>query len=113
MKKSPYYWIAEELLGNPTLIEKPMFGCNAFYIDGKLKLALTQGKEKPWKGVLIPTFKEYHASLIEEIPELESHSILGKWLYLSDEAEAFEEAAFRLIELILENDFRIGVEPKS
>jgi hypothetical protein len=31
--------------------------------------------EKPWKGVLIPTFKEHHASLIEEIPELKSHSI--------------------------------------
>jgi hypothetical protein len=40
------------------------------------------------------------------------HEILGKWLYLPEEAEDFEEIATRLVDLITEEDPRVGVLPK-
>ena len=110
--KSPYYWIADPLLEQPSLIEKVMFGCDAFYLHGRLMLVLTPGREEPWKGVLLPTYKECHAALMGELPELVPHPILGKWLYLSEAAECFDEATETMVKRILRNDRQIGVEPK-
>lgn len=111
-KKSPYYWVVDRLLSEVSLVEKPMFGCDAFYLHGKLKLVLCPGKEEPWRGILIATSKEYHDSLIKDFPDLCSHQVLGKWLYLSESSDDFEEVGERLVRLILKNDIRIGVEPK-
>lgn len=88
-----------------------MFGCDALYLHGRLKLVLTAGGDEPWNGLLIPTFKEFQKSLITDFPELVSHSVLGKWLYLAAESEDFEKTADRIVSLILKDDERIGVEP--
>ena len=64
------------------------------------------------KGLLVPTGKKHHPSLQEELPELRVHTILGKWLYLPEEAEDFEEIATKLVDLITEEDPRVGVLPK-
>ena len=111
-KKSPYYWIADPLLEEPSLVEKAMFGCDALYLHGRLMLALTPGREEPWKGVLVATFREFHPALIAEFPELEPHAVLGKWLYLSEAAEEFDETAEGIVACVLRNDPRIGVEPE-
>ena len=89
-----------------------MFGCDAFYLYGKLVLVLAPGKEEPWKGVLVPTFRDFHDSLIAEFPELEPHELLGKWLYLSEASEGFDDTADGLVSRILRKDPRIGVEPE-
>ncbi len=109
--KSPYYWVADPLLEHPTLVEKPMFGCDAFYLHGRLKLVLCPGKEEPWRGILVPTFKEFHQALIKEMPGLEPHSVLGKWLYISEAADSFEDVGEKIAQLILRDDPRLGVEP--
>lgn len=38
---------------------------------------------------------------------------LGKWLYLPESGDDFEDATHALVECIVTNDPRIGVEPKS
>ena len=98
-------------MDHPTLIEKRMFGSDALYLHGRLKLVLTAGGDEPWNGVLIPTCKEFQKSLIEEFPELVPHSVLGKWLYLAEDSESFEKTADKIVSLILRDDQRIGVEP--
>ncbi len=111
--KSPYHWIADPLVEDVSLIERPMFGCDAFYLHGRLKLVLCPGKEEPWKGILIATSREFHDSLIADIPELSSHSVLGKWLYLPEKCDDFEEISEKIVGLILKDDIRIGVLPKA
>ena len=110
---SPYYWIAEELLEQPTLVEKRMFGCDALYLHGKLKLVLCPGKEEPWRGFLVATSRDNHNSLISQIPELTPHKVLGKWLYCSETEERFEDIAETILKLVLKDDPRIGVEPQQ
>jgi len=106
-------WIAEHLLvGRNDLIARKMFGCLACYLRGKLVLVLGD-KEDPWNGILLPTDHEHHESLIREIPSLHKHPVLGKWLYLSEKSDRFEEDSERITKLILLGDSRIGVEPKK
>jgi hypothetical protein len=47
-----------------------------------------------------------------EIPALQVHSILGKWLHLPESAEDFDAVAETLVRLALLNDARLGVEPR-
>lgn len=110
MKPDRYDWAVEALLGDPSFIQKPMFGCLAYYIGGRLVL-VTAAHEKPWKGLLVPTSKEFHASLRKEIPALKKHPVLGKWLYLAESGDDFEENAGKIIWLIQSRDPRVGVEP--
>jgi hypothetical protein len=110
-KPHPLGWVVESLREEPSYLEKAMFGARGCYLHGRLVLVLAARKE-PWKGLLVPTEKKHHKSLQGELPDLEVHTILGKWLYLSEEAENFEETASRLVDLITEQDPRIGVLPK-
>jgi len=112
-KHTPYYWIAEPLLEDPGAVEKRMFGCDAFYLHGRLMLVLGSGEEDPWRGILIPTGRESHAALLKDFPALERHSVLGKWLYLSEDKEQFEKAAEMIVKRILADDPRIGVVPEN
>ena len=73
-------------------------------------MLVTTAKKEPWKGLLIPTSKEFHASLIQEIPVLKKHPVLGKWLYLPETGDDFEENAEKIVRLIQTRDIRIGVE---
>lgn len=106
----PLRWVVEPLMGEPTYVEKPMFGARGCYLYGRLVLVLSSRGQEPWSGLLVPTEKHHHESLRRELPDLDVHPVLGKWLYLPEALpEAFEETALRLVDLIRQTDPRIGV----
>lgn len=74
-------------------------------------IVLASGKE-PWNGLLIATEREHHALLQQRYPSLHSHSVLGKWLYISQTDSSFEDTATSIIELARKGDPLIGVDPK-
>ena len=92
-------------------MHKRMFGCDAAYIDGNLCVVVAD-RDDPWNGVLVCTSHDRHAALIADIPALQPHPVLGKWLYVSQHDAGFEAATASITSLILERDPRIGVEPK-
>ncbi|SAL56562.1 hypothetical protein AWB67_02545 [Caballeronia terrestris] len=104
-------WIFEPFERDATYIRKRMFGCDAAYVDGLLCLVAAD-RDKPWNGLLVCTSQERHAALIEEIPALRPHPVLGKWLYVPQDDPEFEAVAERMTALVLARDGRIGVEPK-
>lgn len=105
-------WVIEPLTDEPGYFEKPMFGALACYLHGRLMLVLASRGE-PWRGLLLPTEKDMHPSLMQEFSPLNPHPVLGKWLYLPMSDEDFETVAVEIVELILSNDPRIGVEPRE
>jgi hypothetical protein len=62
--------------------------------------------------LLVCTSQERHAALVDDIPALKPHPVLGKWLYVAQEHPDFETVAEQLTALVLARDTRIGVEPK-
>ncbi|HWR59325.1 MAG TPA: hypothetical protein VN328_10590 [Thermodesulfovibrionales bacterium] len=111
-KQHPLMWVVESLMDEPSYLEKPMFGCRAVYLHGRLVLALASGEE-PWNGLLIPTERQFHDSLRMEFKDVVQHPVLKKWLYLPDATEDFEPVAKEIVEAIRINDQRFGVEPKE
>jgi hypothetical protein len=109
--RNPLLWIFEPLEDDTRLIRKKLFSFDAVYLDGLLYLAVSNGKE-PWNGLLVCTSYEHHAALTAQFPQLVSHPVLGKWLYLSQLHADFESIAPELVELALKRDPRLGVEPK-
>ncbi|MEW6441961.1 MAG: hypothetical protein AB1640_13580 [bacterium] len=103
-------WVVEPIIEEPSYLEKSMFGCRACYLFGRLVLVLADRGE-PWQGLLVPTDRGSHDSLLQEYPELVVHPVLGKWLYLPERIEDFEGAASRLVERIALDDPRFGVVP--
>ncbi|MBI2350102.1 MAG: hypothetical protein HYV00_01215 [Deltaproteobacteria bacterium] len=112
-KSHPFHWVVEPLLEEPSYIERAMFGCRGCYLYGRLVLVLAARGEEPWNGLLVPTEREHQQSLGSEHKNLAVHPVLKKWLYLPESKEDFEEAARALVECVLANDLRIGVEPKG
>lgn len=104
-------WIWEPLESEPGFVLRAMFGAKAVYLDGKIVLCCSAGEE-PWRGVLVPTDRAHHDALRAEFPALIVHSVLGKWLYLPESADAFERTAAAIVTLIRRRDPRIGVIPK-
>ncbi len=84
---------------------------HAAYLDGKLYLAVADGKE-PWNGLMVCVAREHHAAILGEYPQLVSHPVLGKWLYLSRSNSEFETLAIELVALARKRDPRLGVEPQ-
>ena len=111
-KQHPLHWLIEPLTEEVGYIEKPMFGCQACYLHGRLKLVLASKKE-PWNGLLIPTEKEFHDSIRNDSKGVVQHPILKKWLYLPETYEDFESVANDIVEQVLVDDQRFGVEPKE
>ena len=98
-------------------VVKPMFGCYAIYIGGKICLILRKRKDHPGiNGVWIATSVEHHASLLKEFPSMRSIDVLGKpptnWQVLPEASEDFEQSVIRACELIVRGDPRIGKIPK-
>ena len=93
-------------------LEKPMFGCEACYLYGRLALVLADGDE-PWNGLLIPTERDFHGSVIKDFKGVVQHPVLKKWLYVSQSSEDFETIASEIVEAVRMNDPRLGVEPKE
>jgi len=88
-----------------------MFGCVGCYVEGRLVLVLADRKE-PWAGILIPTERMLHASLLAEFGLLRVHPVLGKWLYLPHASGGFATEASAIVERIMAGDERFGVEPE-
>ncbi len=84
---------------------------HAAYLDGKLYLAVADGKE-PWNGLMVCSSHDQHAAILNEYPQLVSHPVLGKWLYLSRSNPEFEGIATELAMLAYKRDKRLGVEPQ-
>lgn len=112
----------EELETNPSFMTKRMFGALAVYLNGLNVAVLSESpgdrtyrgikyKFDIWDGVLIPTNREFHLSLQAEFPELVPHPVLGKWLFLPQQTENFDEILTRIIRLIRRKDIRIGILP--
>jgi hypothetical protein len=87
-----------------------MFGTRVVYLDGKLVLCFAS-KADPWRGVLVCTERDNHASLVAQFPSLSPHPILPKWLYVAESADDFERVAEQLVVLAGLRDPRIGVVP--
>lgn len=108
----PYAWLWEPLESDPTFVLRSMFGSKAAYLDGKIMLGFMARGEDPWRGVLVCTDHIHQAALQAEFPDLVQHSVLPKWLYLPESADAFEKTGERLVALVRRRDPRIGVVPK-
>ncbi len=94
----PLSWILDDFETHPEFFQKKMFGALAGYFYGRLVI-LVGADEEPWNGLMVPTEREFHASLLEGFSALKSHP-------------EFETIAQRVIKLIKKRDPRIGVEPK-
>jgi len=103
-------WILEAFERDPGYLRKRMFGSDAAYLDGMLCLAVTDGDE-PWNGLLVCTSRDRHAALVEDMPALKPHPVLGKWLYVRQGDPAFEEIVEKVTSLVLARDPRVGVAP--
>lgn len=110
--RHPLDWVSEPLAEQPSYLRRKLFGCEAFYLAGRLVL-VTTARAEPWNGLLVPTERQHHESLRREFASLSAHPVLPKWLYLSQSDESFEETAVAIVERILGSDPRIGVEPKA
>ena len=106
----PLAWVIEPLENEPTLVVRPMFGGRAVYVAGRFVLFLV-AKTEPWRGVLVPMERAHHAALGTELPALQPHPVLPKWLYLPEAAASFERDAAWLVARVRARDPRIGIEP--
>ncbi|WP_322102060.1 hypothetical protein [Paraburkholderia sp. J41] len=104
-------WIFDAFEREPGFVRRAMFGCDAAYVDGLLYLVAAD-REAPFNGLLVCTSREQHAALVEQLPALRVHPVLGKWLYVPQADPAFEATAEALTSLVRARDPRIGVEPK-
>ncbi|MGZ3749966.1 MAG: hypothetical protein ACXVB0_24295 [Mucilaginibacter sp.] len=108
----PYEFVFDYLPSG--IITKKMFGMHYIYLSKRIMLILRkQEKESDLNGIWVATSKEHHENLKKSIPELGSFFINqderhGNWLFLSGDAEDFEEAAIKVCELISHGDPRIG-----
>jgi hypothetical protein len=110
--KNPLLWVFESLEEDPRFVLRKLFSFDAAYLDGRLYLAVAGGKE-PWNGMMVCTSREHHASIRSQFPQLVSHEVLGKWLYLSQSHPEFEPVAVELAAMARKRDPRLGVESKA
>ncbi|HVJ65106.1 MAG TPA: hypothetical protein VM901_07620 [Bdellovibrionota bacterium] len=118
MKKPIPFAFALEALASLEPSLKPMFGCYAVYVRGKMMLVLRERPTYPEdNGVWLATTHEFHDSLRVEFPTMRSVSFLGKKptgvQVIPMDAEDFESSVERACELILRGDPRIGRERKA
>ena len=108
----PHAWLWEPLEADATFVLGAMFGSKAAYLDGRLVLCFSS-RQEPWRGVLVCTEREHHASLMRQFPSLSAHPILPKWLYLAESADSFETEAERLVAIARGRDPRLGIVPQA
>ena len=111
-RQVPFPFVLEELASlRPTI--KRMFGFTYVYLDEKLLISLRNDVKRPaTNGIWVYTSTEHLESLAKEFPQLPRRQLWrsGKnaWLVLATRLEDFEEYAFKVCELILNGDPRIG-----
>lgn len=108
----PFQFVIDELFSIRP-VTKQMFGFTYVYLDEKLLLGLRQNNQRPQtNGIWVFTQASHLASLRKDFPSLPRHCFWksGKngWLVLASRLEDFEECAFRICEMILNGDRRIG-----
>jgi hypothetical protein len=101
-----------------TPIVRPMFGCHAVYVEGKIVLILRSKENDRYdNGVWLATTHEHHASLKKVFPQMRSIRLFGgatsSWQNLPANESDFEASATTACEMILKNDPRIGRVPGS
>ena len=115
-KAIPFEFVLEALSSREPIV-KPMFGCHAIYVAGKIVLILRQKNNATHdNGVWIATSHDHHQSLKKLLPSLRSIKVFGEnggWQNVPEEAIDFEESVFKVCELILKNDARIGKVTKT
>jgi hypothetical protein len=111
-RKNSLLWIFEVFENDPGFIQTKLFSFQAAYLDGRLYLAVADGKE-PWNGLLVCASHDRQAAILEEFGQLAPHRVLGKWLYLSQSHPEFETVARELANLAAKRDSRFGVEPQE
>lgn len=109
--RNPLLWVYDGLEDDPRFVRRKLFSFDAAYLDGRLYLAVAAGEE-PWNGLLVCTSREHHESMRRQFPQLVSHEVLGKWLYVSQSHAEFESVALDLAMLARRRDPRLGVESK-
>ena len=107
--KNALLWLFEPLEDEPRYLRRRLFSFDAAYLDGRLFLAVKDGEE-PWNGLMVCTSRDRHAALLAQFPQLRSHQVLGKWLYLSQTHPEFESLAQEIVELARRRDPRLGIE---
>ncbi len=117
-KPIPFAFVLDALTqAQPTT--RPMFGCLAVYVDGKIMCVLREKSGRdPDNGVWIATTLEHHAALKKDFPSMRSIRLFESekptgWQNLPSSAKDFEESALRLCDLILKRDPRVGKIPSS
>jgi len=116
-------WVFSAFDEHPTFATKRMFGGLAAYCHGRMVMVLMEDPDEYsyrgveyaypiWDGILLPTEREFHPSLLDEFPDLDNHPVLPKWLYLPQVTENFERLAEKLADRIVANDERFGIYPK-
>jgi hypothetical protein len=116
--KIPYVFILEHLVGIELVI-KPMFGCHAVYVGGKLCLFLLQ-RDKPilprqnnpedQNGIYVATTAAHVESLEKIFPEADFQRLkAGKvWMFINERSEELESYATEACRMISRLDPRIG-----
>lgn len=111
-QKTPFPFVLEELAALRLRL-KTVFGFTHVYLDDMLLFSLREsGKRPAINGIWVYTTIENLDNLAREFPELPKRQLWrsGKngWLVLASRIAGFEEHAFKLCELILKGDRRIG-----
>lgn len=109
-RENPLLWIFEPLEQDPGYSRERFFNMQAAWLDGLFYLAVAAGEE-PWSGLFVCTSHDRQAALIDEYPALAPHSVLGKWLYVSQRHPEFEAVAQEMVALARQRDPRMGVVP--
>ena len=124
---SQNFWF-ERFLTQPLFTYRKMFGGLALYLDGRMVAVIAESLESDteartwrgkdygfviWNGILFPTERVHHPSLLSQWNELLPHPVLPKWLYLPQSSSRFEVIMPMIATAILKRDPRFGIEPKS
>jgi hypothetical protein len=110
--RNPLLFVFEPLEDDPHFFLHKLFSFDAAHLGNRIYLAVSSGEE-PWNGLLVCTAREHHASLRRQFPQLVSHEVLGKWLYISQSHGEFESVALDLAALARKRDPRLGVVSKA
>lgn len=114
-KRIPYPFVLE-ILNKKDPIVRPMFGCYAIYVEGKIVLILRDREShSDCNGVWIATSRIHHERLKKIFPSMQSISVLGEgvtnWQMLPASDDNFERLVTKACEMILQGDERIGKVP--
>jgi hypothetical protein len=116
-RQTPYQFVLDELLPiRPSI--RQAFGYTYIYLDERLLLSLRESVKQPqYNGVWLYTQPEHIDSLRREFPLLPKRcfwkSKQSGWVICASRLEEFEEYAFKVCELILRGDRRIGRVTRS